>query len=271
MDFSAKKDPDHLHCRMVRCEGCGLLYSTPILEDYEVTKLYEESTFVYDQDSRNLEETYGAVLKEVEAVIPAKENLLDIGCSNGFFLDKALHLGWQNVYGVEPAKEAVAIAPPSVKDHIKLGIFDPNDWPKDSFDVVFFAMVIEHIADVNGFLSGMKSLLKEGGVVLGIAHDERSLLSRLLKSRCPIINDEHVYVFDRQTLGKIFSKHGFKVIKIAALGNIYSLNYWLKMLPLPKFAKKAVRWFFRVTRLGEINLRLKAGNIYIIAQKLSQA
>lgn len=269
-DYSARKAPDNYHYEMVRCSGCGLLYAHSIYESEKINQLYQTSEFKYDAELKNLQETYGRYLEAIDEFSHGKDSLLEIGCGNGFLLEKALSLGYKNVTGVELSSEAINMAVPGVKEKIIQGAFNPDDFEDNQFDVIFFAMVIEHVDDVNKFLQGIYRLLKPGGIVLGITHDEGSLLSAILKDKCPIINDEHVYVFDRVTLSKIFSKNNFAVKKIDDVDNTYSLNYWFKMMPLPKMIKKGISKGMSVAGFGKLNLKLKAGNIFVAAQKIEK-
>lgn len=269
-DYSARKNPDNYHYEMVRCRQCGLLYASSIYDSEKINQLYQKSEFKYDDELQNLQKTYGNYLQMIVEFSPGKDSLLEIGCGNGFLLEQALRLGYKNVTGVELSSEAINLAPPSVKDKIIHGAFDPNIFKDKQFDVIFFAMVIEHVDDVNKFLQGIHRLLKPNGLVLGITHDESSLLSAILKDKCPIINDEHVYVFDRVTLSKIFSKNNFAVKKIDDVANIYSTSYWFKMAPLPKVIKNNVLKGMSAVGLNKLNLKLKAGNIFVVAQKMEK-
>lgn len=268
-DFSARKNPDFYHYQMVKCNKCGLLYSNPILENDKINKLYLKSKFEYDVEVENLKETYGYYLSKVNKVVSDKGKILEVGCGNGFFLEKALQMGYRDIVGVEPSIEAINKANLNVKNKIIHGVFDPSIFPNESFDVACFFQVIEHIVDVNGFLSGCYNKLKKGGVFLGIGHDLDSLASRILRDRCPIINDEHIYVFNRKTLKMIFEKNGFKVLEVGSVANIYSLGYWLGMFPLPFFLKKKLASLFKALNLYDKKIKLRAGNIYIIAKKLT--
>jgi len=45
------------------------------------------------------------------------------------------------------------------------------------------------------------------------------------------------------------------------------LSYWLKMFPLPKIMKNIFGSFLDLFNLTSLNVGIKAGNIYCIAQK----
>jgi len=266
-DYSARKNPDNYHYQMVRCTDCGLLFADSIYEVDKLHELYSESDFSYGQELKNLKRTYGNCLKGIDRLVPSKQKLLEIGCGNGFLMEQALDFGYAEVVGVELSQSAIAQANSRVKDKIIKAAFNPDDFEPNSFDVVFFAMVIEHMDDLDGFMQGIYKVLKPGGIVLGITHDERSFLSKVLKDKCPIINDEHVFVFSKTTLKKIFNKHNYIVKQISDLKNIYSLRYWLTMLPLPSGLRRVILKTISILALDRASLGIKAGNIFAVAQK----
>ncbi|MDP2684402.1 MAG: methyltransferase domain-containing protein [bacterium] len=267
VDFSARKTPDNFYFKMVRCKVCRLLYAKSIYDSEDIINLYEDSDFEYDEELENLKETYGQYLKLVDGVVKNKNSFLEIGCGNGFMLEKALELGYTDVVGFEPSEIALAKASDKVKSYIIKDVFNVEKLNGKKFDVIFFAMVIEHVDDVNSFLMGLYSVLNEGGMIIGVTHDERSLLSKILKDRCPIINDEHVYVFGSNTLQKIFQKNNFKVLNVDCVANAYSLKYWINMSPVPKVIKNVVVNFLTKLKLDQKSLKIRAGNIYIMAMK----
>ena len=128
-------------------------------------------------------------------------------------------------------------------------------------------MVIEHFADINKCLSEVYRILAPGGCLIVISHDEQHFLSKILKDRNPIINDEHVCVFNKISLAKILTKHNFIINKIKSLKNIYPLQYWLKMAPINNFFANILLFILNIFGLGKINLGIHAGNIYCIAKK----
>ena len=134
------------------------------------------------------------------------------------------------------------------------------------YDVVFIAMIIEHVVDANKFLNSIYKILKPGGIIICICHNERHLLSKILKDKHPIINDEHVAVFNKKALKIIFEKNNFAEIQIKNLKNFYSIKYWFKMLKISSFIEKVFKnKIFKY--LMTLNVGFKAGNLYLIAKK----
>jgi|TARA_B100001964_G_C14190406_1_gene580774 2-polyprenyl-3-methyl-5-hydroxy-6-metoxy-1,4-benzoquinol methylase len=267
IDYSARKNPDNYHYEMVRCKKCSLLFASSIYEDKQIHNLYEISGFSYEGELKGLKETYGNCLKIADKLINNKKRLLDIGCGNGFLLEKAMELGWEEVFGIELSKDAINKANSSIKKNIYNGSFESNNYKDQNFDVIFFAMVIEHFADINKCLSEVYRILAPGGCLIVISHDEQHFLSKILKDRHPCINDEHVCVFNKISLAKILTKHNFIINKIKSLKNIYPLQYWLKMAPINNFFANVLLFILNIFGLGNINLGIHAGNIYCIAKK----
>lgn len=266
-NFAGRKDPDGYHYQMLRCEKCTLLYASEIYDEEYSNKLYNESLFEYSSEIDGLTKSYSETLKEgIKLLENSKKNFLEIGCGNGFMLLEALKLGFENVKGIEPSKDAISFADDKIKNFIQHGIFDENYIENEKYDLVFIAMIIEHVVDSNKFLENIYNVLKPGGVVICICHNERHFLAKILKENHPIINDEHVAVFNEKALNLIFKKNKFSDVKVRNLKNYYSLGYWLKMMPIPVIIKnllnKTIMFFLKKLIIG-----FKAGNQYLIAKK----
>jgi len=269
INFSGSKNPDGFHYRMVRCKNCDLLYASEIYDEDFSNELYEESEFINSVEIDGLKKTYTKCISLALKDLDSKSSFLEIGCGSGYMLEAALDLGFDYVKGIEPSKLAIEAANHNIKSKIKHGVFNKDDFKENSFDLIFIAMIIEHVTDINYFLSSLNKILKPGGSIVCVCHNERHLISKILKSKHPIINDEHAYVFGKDTLLKIFSKNNYKDIKINNLKNYYTTEYWFKMIPLPKFIKDPVKFIIKLI-IKEKSIGFKAGNLYLIAKKISQ-
>jgi SAM-dependent methyltransferase len=266
--FSARRTPDRMHYRFVKCLRCGLIFSTPILELGEIVALYSKSSFHYSPESKFLKKTYGQLL---EKILSGKDStqlrLLDIGCGNGFFLEEAINRGIKDVWGVEPGKASVRIAKKFLKDRIRVNILRPELFKSGTFDIITCFHTLDHVTDPNSFLSTTRSLLKKGGRVIFIVHDTEGLSVRLFGEKSPIFDIEHIYLFNPSTLSDIFKKNRYRVEEIFNVKNSYPLSYWFRMTPIPKGIKLYLNKFLDSTHLGRIPFSLSAGNIGIIARK----
>lgn len=268
--FSARRFYDRkIHFRWVQCNQCGLLRSDPVLVAPEdLKKLYQESHFTYATEVKNLTKTYGRYLKKINHYITRKERLLEIGCGNGFFLEEALRQGYQEVYGVEPSREAVAKAPETIRHNIRIEMFKGDLFPQNFFDAICVFQTFDHVSDPAVFLRDCLALLKPGGVLLTFNHNSRSWSARILGERSPIIDIEHTYLYNTKTMRTIFERNGFTVFNVCATFNKISLGYLWSLVPImPLHVKRTISWLLIWLRLGRISVWVPLGNLYCIAQK----
>lgn len=270
IDFVARKTPIRQHFRVVECRGCGLIYSTPILSSETIYRLYQHCSFLHEGQLGNMLRDYRNQLRHVVSLLPAKGRLLEIGCANGFFLEAALELGFDDVCGVEPSEDAVRKAPPHIRPKIINSIFSPDLLPKGSFDIVCCFQVLDHLLDPKEVLLGAQALLREGGVLLLINHNIRSWLPRLLGEGCPMYDIEHIYLFDRKTAAQLLETTGYEVVRVANIPNSYTLSYATKMFPLPGLLKRSLIALLDRIGLSASCVRLPAGNMVSVGRKRRQ-
>lgn len=266
--FSARRIPDRCHYRLVKCRKCGLVFSTPILKPKEIEKLYRESKLTYTEEIEGLQKTYAYYLDKALVYTNPKNNFLEIGCGNGFFLVEAKKRGFKKIYGVEPSLEAIKKAPTAaIREKIIPNLFKKSLFKRNFFDFICFFHTLDHVVEPNQFLQDCYWVLKKEGIVLCITHDVISLSAKILGELSPIFDIEHTYLFGKETLKIIFEKNGFEPLVVENVANSYSLNYWVKMLPLPKIARKLSNFTLEKSGIGTLKIKLKPGNIAIIAQK----
>jgi SAM-dependent methyltransferase len=265
--FSARRLPDRIHYRLVKCNRCGLVRSDPIASSEMLAQLYQKSTFTYTEEVANLKQTYGFYLAELQKYGAQKGNLLEIGCGNGFFLEEALSQGYQNVQGVEPSQEAVLGAGSSVQQNIACDIMRPGLFKPEQFDVVCMFQVLDHIPDPEVLMKECFRVLKPGGLILCLNHNIESWSARLLKERSPIIDIEHTYLYSPASLSRLLETYGFIARHVGSVYNRYTLYYLARLIPLSTTVKSWVLNLLKRSFIGCMRASVPLGNLYIVAQK----
>ena len=265
--FSARRLPDRMHYRMVRCGQCGLVRSDPVLGADALAELYRDSSFDYGEELEGLRATYGAALDRAAGHLGSREGLLDVGCGSGFVLEVAQERCWTGVHGVEPsgdaiAKAAPAIAPLIVQDVMRAGLFDDG-----SLSLVTLFQVLDHMPDPAGLLRDCHRLLRPGGLILALNHNVTAWSARLLGERSPIIDVEHTFLYSPATMRRLFSAAGFDVLSVSPVRNTYSLAYLTQLVPLPQALKQSLIPRLRATALGRHQLTVPLGNLRLIARR----
>jgi hypothetical protein len=110
-------------------------------------------------------------------------------------------------------------------------------------------------------------LLKKGGVLLLVCHNRRSLSARILGTRSPIFDIEHLQLFSRRSVQFLMNAAGYRDIQIRAVYNRYPLSYWVKLFPLPGAIKRSAMTVVERTGIGRLPLMLPAGNLAVAGFK----
>jgi len=157
-----------------QCSECNAIYLSPPLtvseEKYFYKKEFEKymSTRVGDhRDWSNAErhiktnqDQVDRRWKLLENHIFKDMNVLEIGCSSGFMLDK-FKSNDCNVVGVEPSGKFLEFI--KKNGHIA---FETIDEVKEKFDLICHFFVFEHIANPFEFLEKQLTMLNERGVIV---------------------------------------------------------------------------------------------------------
>jgi SAM-dependent methyltransferase len=122
--------------------------------------------------------------------------------------------------------------------------------------------VIDHLRDPGKTVSDMAKVLNPGGLILIVCHDVESWSAKAIKDNSPIFDVEHIYLFSRKTISRLFEQQGIEVLESGSLSNTYPLSYWMRMLPVANKVVKILPGFIKSIPVG-----LNAGNLYIIGRK----
>jgi SAM-dependent methyltransferase len=263
--FSARRLPDRVHYRMVRCNRCGLVRSDPVLDEATLGHLYAESTFDYEAETNNLKATYGRYLSRLRRLGGRQESLLEVGCGDGFFLEQALQQGYTRVRGVEPSSAAIAGASPQVRDQIVCDVMRPGLFADGEFDAVCMFQVFDHVPHPEVVLTACRAALRPGGLILCLNHNVESVSAHVMRERSPIIDIEHTYLYSPTTMRRIFKAGGFTVLEQGHVNNTYSIGYVVHLMPMPKRAKDLALGTMSRSRIGRLSVPVPLGNLYLIA------
>jgi SAM-dependent methyltransferase len=265
--FSARRLPDGVHYRVVRCRSCGLVRSDPVLGADSLAKLYRGSTFEYGDELAGLRATYGKALERLAGLVPERAGLLDIGTGSGFVLELAHDNGWTGVRGVEPSGDAITRARPDIGPLIAADVMRPGLFEHGSFDAVTMFQVLDHMPDPVALLAECREVLRPGGVVLAFNHNVNAWSARLLGERSPIIDVEHTYLYSTATIRALFDRAGFEILSVRPVRNTYSIRYLAHLLPLPDRQKGPLLSLLRRSRVGRFEATVPLGNLCLIARR----
>ncbi|MCD6393332.1 MAG: class I SAM-dependent methyltransferase [Planctomycetes bacterium] len=267
--FASRKIPEYAHYRLMLCGKCDLIYASPIPAENTLSSKYQEAEFVSADESGYASLTYGRVLASMLSKLPDLESALDIGTSDGAFLEVLVSSGFDQVEGVEPSRASIAAAKPEIRSLISEGIFDSSCYQGGKFSLITCFQTLEHLSDPQKLCRDIFGYLKSGGAGLLVCHNFRAVSSKVLGARSPIMDIEHLQLFSPVSLKIIMENAGFTNVKVKRVVNRYPLHYWTRMLPMPNTLKKYLIETSKRLRIGLVPVSLPAGNISVTGYRNS--
>lgn len=123
--------------------------------------------------------------------------ILDLGAGSGWFTSSLLNMGFQNVTAIDLDPEAIEIAR---KNNITVLHKELSEFPNESFDIIFAFEVIEHIEDLDGFLTLIFSKLKKGGKLIGTTPNAQRWSRILMLTESFDLQPNHLQWFVKEAL-----------------------------------------------------------------------
>ncbi len=172
-----------------------------------------------EPDPDNDNTSHGLVLD----LVGTGKRVLDVGCATGY-LAKALGDRDNQVSGVEIDPDAAEEARPYL-ERLVVGDLEQMDLgvelAGETFDVVVFADVLEHLRDPASTLRQAKALLRESGFVVmsipNVAHGSvrLALLEGQFEYRSlGLLDDTHVRFFTRASLEDLLTEAGYVAVDV---------------------------------------------------------
>ncbi len=270
-----------------RCLVCSLIYTSPRIHSPE--QIYWGDASIYHEEARLIFEGKAAhhrdpnYLSEIRAIERYRKagRFLDVGCNMGMLLRLAVKRGW-NCVGLEPSPALAELAQKHGFPVWNCFMHGVPESENASFDVVALSDVFEHIAEPLSFLRQGTRLLKPDGLLYVKVPNARwnifkqKILGLVGKRPRQGLWDsyEHVVHYTDQTLKRILTEGGFRVLEISTEAPIQTPN-WHEYVghyyqyPTPWFmdtGRKAVRTAFY--RLSSLERLLRLGSLGYFAQNV---
>jgi SAM-dependent methyltransferase len=145
---------------------------------------------------------------------------------------------------------------------------DATDYPSNdnSFDIVFFNHVLEHIPNDIGALSEVYRILKPGGLLILGVPNEGALFWQLAYRLQPhvLAASDHVHFYTAKSLKEKCLQAGFKIHEITPIG--WGVPHWSldAKIRTYKFVDDLLE------RIGKALIPAQATSLYLAASKQDQ-
>ena len=203
-----------------------MLETFPQPKAEELSDYYESDDYISHTDSKETftDKLYQAVkkhalsnkLKLINSFKAEEKNLLDVGCGTGEFLIVCKNNGWK-VAGVEPNAKAKITAENKLQGKLVSEIYSDINLLniEAKFDVITLWHVLEHIPNLEGYISALKKLLKPNGVLIVAVPNFKSYDAIYYKQFWAAFDvPRHLWHFSKKSIRLLFEKHEISVVKI---------------------------------------------------------
>ena len=258
--FASRKVPEYMSHAMVRCRGCDLAYVDRPPSVASLAASYHAADYDSAEEAEDAADAYARALDSVLAQLKGRGAALEIGTGTAAFLERLEQHGFAPLVGVEPSSAAIAAAPAHRRAWIREGIFEETDFAPDSFDLICCFMTLEHVQNPGALVAAAHRLLRPGGVFMGVTHDRRAWLNRLLGRRSPIVDIEHMQLFSATSAQGLLRHHGYTHVAGTSFRNSYRPSYWLRLVPMPDGVKRVLTKGLRGSWLDRRRLSVNVGN-----------
>ena len=201
--------------RVYVCESCLLVQLIPVVRPENIFSEYAYFSSYSDSWLDHAKSYAGSVIDRFR--LNAQTRVIEIASNDGYLLQYFIARGIP-VIGIEPARNVAKAA-------IERGIptlvrFFGEETARDLVaegkcaDLLVGNNVLAHVPDLNDFLTGMKIVLRDRGVItLEFPH-----LMRLVEdNQFDTIYHEHVFYFSLIAIQRLFARHGLMVFDVEEL------------------------------------------------------
>lgn len=226
---------------IVKCANCGLVFTQIKSQPKKINDIVYNDVYMSNYELRK--STIKNRFREKFNIIQNFKrggNLLDIGCSVGYFLqtaEESSQYKWK-LYGAEINNSLVEVAKKNTKADVKHCGLPKLLYTDNTFDVVTCFDVLEHSSDIIKNLSEINRVLINDGILVLQCPNYASLMQVLTRNKWDWWTPpDHLIHFSKYSLIKILNDNGFIVdyTKTYEYTNDYLSN--IKGALFPKYLK----------------------------------
>lgn len=254
--------------QVVKCNNCSFVYINPRPVSESIIQGYSAAEdALYASQAEGRINTFKACLKNIDKHCPNKGKVLDVGAACGFFLKAAKEDGW-DVYGVEPSVWMSKWGNEHYGLDIKQGILEKANYKADSFDLVTFWDVLEHVPDATASLKEAHRILKPGAVLAVNYPNFGSNLAKIAGRKWWFLLSVHLFYFTPKTIKMMLKRNGFEVIDHKHHFQRLNLGYLaMRVKPYNKTLGNFLEGTFNALGLSKAQLMYYASQSLVIARK----
>ena len=205
-------------------ENLEMLITSPQPKKEDLAGYYESEDYISHTDSNRslFDKVYQKVknytikqkLHLINSFQTKEKTILDIGCGTGDFLHFCQQNNW-NITGVEPNENARNLASEklgldnSISESVEILMKDQSK----RFDVITMWHVLEHVPNLEEYISFLKQLLKQNGrLIIAVPNYKSYDAKHYGKFWAAYDVPRHLWHFSQKSIKQIFSKFDLELV-----------------------------------------------------------
>jgi SAM-dependent methyltransferase len=196
------------------CENCGLAQLRDLIDPQE---LFTDYVYFSSNSDTMLASAAELTTKIQETLDEINPLVIEIASNDGYLLKNYVAHNIP-VLGIDPAQNIAKVANengiPTICDFFSESLAQALAKENVQADVIHANNVMAHVPDINGFIKGLKILLRDDGYAVIEVPYFADLIEKL---EFDTIYHEHVYYFAVKPLKSAFDRHGLEIFTIEKL------------------------------------------------------
>jgi len=211
------KEPEAVYpLELVFCPACTLVQITETVPPEQLFREYFYRSSFSDTLLRHAEAIAGKL--RTSRRLTSDSLVIEIASNDGYLLQYYKQAGIP-VLGIEPATNIARVAQeergiPTLSEFFGPALAAELSRQGKRADVIHANNVLAHVADLNGFVSGLASLLKDDGVAVIEVPYVKDMIDR---TEFDTIYHEHLCYFSLTALEQLFRRHGLAIRDVERL------------------------------------------------------
>jgi len=265
--YSSRKTPEFMCHKLVKCMSCELIYALSPPDESFLKDAYGGADYDSSEAAACAADSYSRALAPHVGKLWNKSLAVDVGAGNGALLPHLLRQGFAEVVGVEPSLAAVEAAEKDVYPRLRQEMFSRESLAGRKADLLCSFMTLEHVPNPGRLFEIAYDALAPGGLLAVVVHDYAGMLNRMLGKRSPIIDLEHLQLFNRKSIRTLYERAGLHDVVVKPMVNTYPLHYWLQLMPLPNRIKNGMLHGKGLAKVLAKRVSFNVGNLFVVGSK----
>lgn len=203
-----QEDEPYHNLEVMLCNDCGLAQLKDLINPKDLF-----SDYVYfSSNSEGMLKSVASLVERLQPALASDALVIEIASNDGYLLKNYHNV---EVLGIDPAANIAKVANesgiPTLCDFFSEQLAATLVAQGKQADIIHANNVMAHVPDINGFVKGIRLLLKRTGqAIIEVPH----FLDLFEKIEFDTIYHEHVYYFGLKPLITLLQRHGLEIFNV---------------------------------------------------------